>query len=119
MNPFEAMNILYANKAKNFAQRALHPDQSPKLDNGFLQDPSTHSMAWGEGDGKGFAYPTVVQMQPGGWLQRLANMQAWQHAMKTKEFIPFDDKRKAAEFSTDYKTIWPKGGERYVPFYQK
>jgi hypothetical protein len=121
MTPFEAMNILFANRQKNFAQRALYPQNNPKLDNGFLQDPSTHSMGWGTDEkGKAWAYPTVVQQQPGGWLQRLNSMKAWGHAERTGERIPFNTHQQADEFSKGYKAIWPqKPGKRYVPFYQR
>ena len=108
MNPFEALNILYANRDKTFVQRALHPENYPKLQNpdGSV---STHSMAADmDAQGNWFAYPTVIQAQPGNWLQRLPKIEAWGHAERTGQRIPFADAQKAIEFSKEYKKIWDK-----------
>jgi len=112
-SPFEALNVLHNNRDKNFVQRALHPEQFPVLDNPDGSE-STHSMAWGTGEGKqAFVYPTVIQMQPGNWLQRLDDMKAWEYAKRSGEFIEFDDAVKAADFSKNYKKIWQGKAARH------
>jgi len=100
----DAINaVLYKHKDKNFVQRILKPDPKNVLDNGDGSF-STHSMAYGEADGKYFVYPTVVQTEQG--LQRLDDRQAWEYSVKTGEAIPFDTAEEAEWFSQNYKKVW-------------
>ena len=102
--------ILNKNKDKEFVQRILSPDTSPFLDN---EDGSysTHSMAYGEADGKFFVYPTVVKGEEGN-LTRLKGREAWEHAMGTGETIEFDNEKDAEWFSKNYKKYWDSIGKR-------
>lgn len=89
----------------NFEKRVLNPSAYPVLKNedGSI---STHSMAWGGGDGKFFAYPTVVQ-GPDGNLVRLDDRTAWAHAMETKEFREFATPEDADAYASGgYKSSW-------------
>ena len=110
MTLFDILNTTFQNRDKNFVQRILQPEKYPFLNNGRFQDPSTHSMAWGtNGQGEHFVYPTVIQAQPGGWLQRLNQEEAWKHASRTGEWIPFGkDAARADQYSKDYKLLWNK-----------
>ena len=105
--------ILGDNINKNFVQRIMYPNQSPKIfDNPDPREPSTHSMAWGTGEnGRAFVYPTVVQTENG--LIRLStkerpteNMDAGEYAFKTGEFIEVDSAAKADWLSKNYKKVW-------------
>ena len=93
------------NKNMNFVQRIQNPDKSPFLDLGNGKTAS-HKMAWGEGDGKYFVYPTIIQQ--GKELKQLDNKSAWQHAMKNKEFMEFNNPEEADWVSRNYKMLWKK-----------
>ena len=97
-------NILADNADKNFVDRIINKDKYPTLPN---QDGShsTHSMAWGEADGKYHVFPTVIQGADGN-LERLSGDDAWKHAHDTGEFIEFNPPEKADSFSRDYKKVW-------------
>lgn len=92
----------------NFEQRILYPSKYPKLDNGDGTY-STHSMAWGDADGKFFAYPTVVQ-GPDGKMIRLPDNVAFSHAMETGEYREFSSPEDAEAYSSGgYKNSWGRG----------
>ena len=67
--------------------------------------PSTHSMASGESDGRGTAYPTVVPDGQGG-LQRLEDREAWEYSREHNNAMWFDTPPEALEFSRRYKDAW-------------
>lgn len=96
--------VLTANADKNFVQRILHPESSPQLDMGNGQH-ATHLMSYGEADGKYIVFPTV-QMDNG----KLKNYgdQAFDRAMKSGEYISFDNEKDAEWFSKNYKQYWEK-----------
>jgi len=98
--------ILLMNKDKNFVKRILNFPIFPVLDNGDGSI-STHSMAWGEADGKYFVYPTVVQGGDGK-LRRLSGRDAWDYAIKNNEYIQFDTKESADWFARNYKKYLEK-----------
>ena len=104
---------LQDNKDKNFVKRILYKDSFPMLQNGKDKDGreshSTHSMATGEADGRYFAYPTVVQKDKDS-LIRLEDREAWDYAIKTREFIEFPSEEEAQWFSKNYKSVW---GDEY------
>lgn len=87
-----------------FERRVLEPSRFPVLQNEDGTH-STHSMAWGESDGKYFAYPTVV-MAPDGNLIRLGDDSAWAHAMETRQYRMFNSPEDAEEYSKNYKQHW-------------
>lgn len=95
------------NTKLNFEKRVLNPSAYPQLQN---EDGSysTHSMAWGDGDGKFFAYPTVVQ--DGDKLVRLPDQLAWQHAQETGEYRTFTTPEDADAYAAGgYKDSWGRG----------
>jgi hypothetical protein len=104
--------ILEKNKGKDFVQRILHPDKYPVMDigNGGI---ATHKMAWGESDGKYQVYPTIIHKD--GELIEYKDKEAYDHAMKTGEYIEFKDPAEAAWFGERYKAYWegpPKKDEQ-------
>ncbi len=91
----------------NFEQRILNPSKYPTLQN---EDGSysTHSMAWGGGDGNFYAYPTVVQV--GDKLVRLPDQVAYQHAMESGEYRSFTTPEDADAYASGgYKDSWGRG----------
>lgn len=89
----------------NFEQRVLNPSKYPVIKN---EDGSimTHRMAWGEGDGGYYAYPTVVQDSPNS-LRELGDREAWEYAMKTGEFRAFAKPEEAEAYAAGgYKMQW-------------
>ena len=98
--------ILSKNKNKNFVRRILDPNIYPKLWDNPSGEPSTHSMGWGEADGRYFVYPTVVSTEHG-TLQRIGNPKdAQNHAFRTGEFIEVSSPEEADWFSKKYKRVW-------------
>jgi hypothetical protein len=104
-------NILNANKDKNFVKRIIDPTTLEPLDRGN-GDFSTHSMAYGEEDGKYYVYPTVVEKDG-----KLVDLEAeginpFDYAIKNKEYIEFKTEKEAALFSGDagYKQHWYEKG---------
>jgi len=103
------INILNKHKDKNFVQRIMKPDaeMNPLLDE--YAGPGTHGthlMSSGElPNGKGFAYPEIIQTQ-GGNLQRLGRREAMDYAVKTGEYIEFDTPQEAEWFGKNYKKVW-------------
>ena len=98
--------ILESNKNKSFVKRILDPNNFPILKNNDGTY-STHSMAWGESDGKFYVYPTVL-LTGSGELKRFTPEEAWRHTQKTKNYIVFDNASDADYFSQHYKDIWNK-----------
>lgn len=97
--------LLQKNASVPFVDRILNREKYPVLENkdGTY---STHSMAWGEADGKYFVYPTVVPSNGG--MVRLPPRKAWERAMKEKDFIKFGSPEEADWFSKRYKDVWSK-----------
>lgn len=121
----ELLGIL-AGRQDNSSRRILFPEAYPtyrnepgarqsnipddfwmKLLNLPQEASSTHQMAMGtDSNNKAWAYPLVQQMQPGGWLQKLGNMRAWEEAHRTGQAIPFNNAPDALTFSQQYKKLW-------------
>jgi hypothetical protein len=97
--------VVKANAQKNFVQRISDPGKWPTLDLGGGQS-ATHQMAWGTTDRGPVVYPTVVYDESTRGLKRLEAKAAFQHAMKTGEFIQMPDDRSADIFSKEYKRLW-------------
>lgn len=90
-----------------FEQRVLKPSMVPPIQN---EDGSysTHRMAWGDGDGKFFAYPTIVNHQ--GKLQQLDDATAWRYAQETGQFREFTTPEDADAYAAGgYKNSWGRG----------
>ena len=98
-------DILQKNKNKSFVKRILRTDNYTPLDNGDGTT-STHSMAYGEADGKYYVYPTVMMTKEG--LKRFSDDEAWGAAHKKGNVIQFDDESQAEFFSKNYKRAWAK-----------
>lgn len=95
----------------NFEQRILKPNEYPSIDNGD-GSVSTHRMAYGETDGKFVAYPTIVQ-QKDGKLAQLADAEAFDYAMRNKEYRAFDKESDAASYAEGgYKKFWGLGEKK-------
>lgn len=97
----QLMATLKANAGKTFVQRILRPNDFPVLehDGGI----ATHRMAWGEAGGRYFAYPTV--MYDGKSLKDYGD-EAWDHAIKSGNYIEFPSANEADWFSRNYKGAW-------------
>ena len=96
--------ILQDNKTKNFISRIVDPSQKLQNEDGSV---STHSMSYGEADGKFFVFPTVID-DGSGELKRLSGDDAWGNAMEKGEFVEFDNEQDASEFSMEYKKYWDR-----------
>jgi hypothetical protein len=103
----DVMSVLQANADKSFVKRILEPKKYPTLDLGSGKS-ATHKMAWGEVDTpngrKYVVFPTVLMGKDGKLVDY--GDKAFEHVMKTKNFIEFDDPKKAAWFSKRYKAAW-------------
>lgn len=102
--------ILSKNSDKNFVRRILFPENYPTLPEGDGQV-ATHKMAWSDDDGAYYVYPTVVQGE-NGELVELDPDEAFDYALKNREFIKFKDPQQADEFSQEYKKYWQEIGFR-------
>jgi hypothetical protein len=100
-------NILNANGSKNFVKRILRPEAFPTLKEGKNQV-ATHKMAWGESDGKYYVFPTIMQEEDK--TLKEYGKDAFDVAMKRREFISFDNPKDAEDFSKNYKAYWDKIG---------
>ncbi len=105
MNKTRINEILRQNKDKPFVKRILNPEDYPELDLGEGRI-ATHKMAWSRVDDGYIAYPTIEMEN--GELKELGNSIAPQRAMKTDNFIKFDNAEEAETFTKEYKKIWNK-----------
>jgi hypothetical protein len=99
----EIATALMDNSSREFVQRAIHPEDYPNIPWGENQT-ATHQMAYGEADGRYYAFPKVVNEN--GTLRSLNDDQAFDYAMRNKEFIEFDTEEDASMFSEQYKKFW-------------
>ena len=100
----QIMQILQANKEKQFVKRILQKDLYSVL-NLPSGDVATHKMAWGEANGKFLVFPTI-RLQEDKSLKQLKGNEAFNSAIKDREFIEFDSAKEAEYFSQHYKDIW-------------
>jgi hypothetical protein len=110
--------ILRDNSAVPFVKRILLPFKAP-----VAIDPTdpqkkrvmTHKMAWGEADGNYYAYPTVMPDENGNLKDY--GKQAFDEAIKRRDFLKFNKPEEADNFTKTYKDYWkqigyePKVGE--------
>lgn len=106
LDEYERLMALFEqNKDKTFIQRILRPEAFPTLPH--AGGVATHRMAWGEADGRYFAYPTVLYNGQG-LVDYGKN--AWDPVMKSGNYIEFRSTEEAEWFTTRYKEAW--GGKR-------
>jgi hypothetical protein len=95
----------------NFEKRILKPGSYPTIDNGD-GSVSTHRMAYGGVDNGFVAYPTIVQ-KPDGKLVQLGDDEAFDFAMKNREYRMFDKESDAASYAEGgYKKFWGLGEKK-------
>jgi hypothetical protein len=85
----------------NFVQRYLKPSQFPQIknDDGTY---STHRMSSADN----IVFPEIVQLEDG-TLKHFKNWrEAYDHAMKTGEYIQFKTNEEADRFAKSYKERW-------------
>ena len=102
----EIINILSANRTKNFVDRILSPQNYPQISN---KDGSysTHLMASGEMNGKHYVFPMITYKD--GKLKKWDNWKdALDYAIKNNEFIDFETPEEAEWFGVKYKSGMPK-----------
>lgn len=104
MDKVRLLDLLLKNRKKDFINRIIRVNDFPVLKNrdGSV---STHSMSYGELDGKYYVYPTVVYRD--GKMQRLGPDTAWTQAFTTGDYLEFDNEEDAADFSREYKSFMP------------
>ena len=107
MDVLKIEQILNENNGKNFVKRILMPEAYPTLKKGKGAI-ATHEMAWGEADGKFYVFPTIMQEQDKSLKEY--GKDAFDVAIKRKEFISFDNAKDAEDFSKGYKEYWNKIG---------
>lgn len=104
MDQVRMLEILEENRGKDFVERIFNAPDYPVLYNRDGSQ-STHSMAWSEADGRYFVYPTVVYEE--GEMMRLGPDTAFGRAIRTGDFIEFDNFEDADQFSREYKKLFP------------
>jgi hypothetical protein len=97
---------ILSNLNKNFVRRILNPEKNIKNKDGST---STHLMTTATVDMNGkntpIAYPSIVEVN--GKLKRLGDDEAFDFAMKNKEFITFESESDARSFAEgDYKRFF-------------
>jgi hypothetical protein len=96
--------IYQKNKNLNFVQRLLYPQIYPNML--MPEGPGTygtHLMSSGEYQGKGIAYPEIIQDPESGKLIRLGRDEARDYAVNNGEYIQFDTPTEAEWFGQNYK----------------
>ena len=106
----EILKILRKNKNLNFVQRILNKDEYPTMPRPDIEEDaySTHLMSYATDDKGAFVFPRIIQDQKTGKLKMLEPDEAAKHAMKTNEFIRFEDPNQAEAFSINYKKYWDR-----------
>lgn len=123
MDPIQAEKdrieaILSQHKDKNFVQRVIDPTTVPSLDMGN-GNYGTHLMSYSTNDKGAVVYPEIVQDKQTGKLVRLKGDEAYKHAMKNNEYIPFDKAADADWFTKNYKKVWQGKYDKGVAPVQK
>jgi hypothetical protein len=100
---YSTKDILEAHKNLNFVDRLYNKNKYPQIDNGDGTY-STHKMSSSDN----IAYPTIVYIN--GKLQELDPESARNYALKTGEFIKFNNEQEADKFANNgYKKAFPPG----------
>jgi hypothetical protein len=98
-------NVLNENQGKNFVRRILNPEAYPVMDLG-KGEIATHQMEYSEaGPNKFIVYPRIAYEN-----KELKNYgdDAFDRALKSKDYISFDNEADAEYFSKNYKEYWDK-----------
>jgi len=103
MDQLKILDILNENKDLPFVMRIMNPGY-PSLYNRDGSE-STHSMAFGEFNGKYIVYPTVVYDEE--VMSRLGPDTAFGRAIRMGDYIEFEEATDAYEFSREYKKLFP------------
>lgn len=97
------------NSRKDFVKRVLEPKGQPRLRDRATGKGMTHMMTWsGGGPGEpNIVYPTIIRDPKNPKkLKRLGGKAAYDHAVKTGEFIHAPDGKAADWLSKSYKAVW-------------
>lgn len=118
-DPYGFINkMIEDNTHLNFVDRIARADQYPTLDLGN-GDIATHKMGWSTigSNRQPIVYPTVIYDSETQALKQLGDRDALEHAVHTKEFLPFTTPQQADLFSREYKRYWQngKGPKGYTP----
>lgn len=92
-------DILTANSRIPFIKRILFPDKAPTM---------TQKMGYSTADGKAYVYPRFMQDETGALRDYGAD--AFNEALKRRDFITFDTPEQADWFTRNYKSYWDKIG---------
>jgi len=103
MDVSRIIEILNANKSKNFVDRILNKENYPAIDIGNGEY-ATHLMSWGDDDKGYYVYPSILYEN--GELVQRTGVDAAAAAKKAGEFIRFDNSTDADSFSKEYKKVW-------------
>jgi hypothetical protein len=96
--------ILQNNKDKSFVKRILYPENYPVLNEGNGNF-ATHKMAFfTNDDGTAVVVPTILY--DGDKLVQYEPKEALERAIKTNNFIKFDNAIDAEYFTKNYKSVW-------------
>ena len=104
-------SVLEQHRNLNFVDRIVRPQLYPTLP---LDDKTiaTHLMSWSTGqDEKPIVYPNVIFDPETRKLKKLNPDEAYQYAMQSGEYIPFESEQAADTFSREYKRHWRTGKE--------
>jgi len=99
--------ILGSYMDKNFVQRILTPELYPNLDLGAGRT-GTHLMGWEKFGNKNIVFPHIIYNKKTNSLIQLSPQKAYDYALESSEYIPFDNQEEADWFSKNYKNIWEK-----------
>jgi hypothetical protein len=97
------MQIMSNNADRSFVKRILNPTAYPVLDEGDGKI-ATHRMSWAQAGDRFFAFPTVL-LGANGKLKDYGDS-AWDQAVKTGNYIEFDNPDEASWFTQRYKGAW-------------
>lgn len=104
------LEILTGNNSRRFVSRILHPFTAPvAVDDEDPEQVMTHKMAWGEADGKYYAFPTVMEDPETGGLMNYGD-KAFDEAVRRRDFLVFDNPKDADWFTKGYKRYWDEIG---------
>jgi hypothetical protein len=99
-------DILDKHSNLNFVQRIRNPNIFPIISEGDTGW-ATHRMSYATTDNGAMVYPNIIQ-DDNGKLVELPPNEALNYAIKTKQFIPFDNPLDADWFGKNYKKVWEK-----------
>ena len=99
--------ILNKNNRVPFVKRILSPFKAPTLidpEDKTGKTIMTHKMSYSEDGGKFYVYPSIMPDEKG--KLKDYNDDAFDVALKKREYITFDNEKDAEFFSKNYKSYW-------------